>query len=56
VIEAVERFGRVLSLDVTQEADRREMAIDVQLHGQTSPHVVAAVADVDGVVEVRWMD
>ena len=56
VIEAVERFGRVLSLDVSQEGDRREMAIDVQLHGETSPRVVAAVADLDGVLEVRWME
>jgi len=56
VIEAVERFGHVLSLDVSQEADRREMAIEVQLHGETSPRVVAAVADVDGVLEVRWME
>jgi putative Mg2+ transporter-C (MgtC) family protein len=56
VIEAVERFGRVLSLDVSQEADRREMAIDIQLHGETSPRVVAAVADLEGVLEVRWME
>jgi putative Mg2+ transporter-C (MgtC) family protein len=56
VIEAVERFGHVLSLDVSQEGDRREMAIDVQLHGETSPRVVAAVADLDGVLEVRWME
>ena len=57
VIEAVERFGRVVSLDVSQEADRREIAIDVALHGQgSSPHVVAAVADLDGVFEVRWSE
>jgi hypothetical protein len=56
VIEVVERFGHVLSLDVSQEGDRREMGIDVQLHGETSPRVVAAVADLDGVLEVRWME
>jgi putative Mg2+ transporter-C (MgtC) family protein len=57
VIEALERFGRVISLDVSQEGDRREIAIDVVLHGQTSsPHVVAAVADLDGVLEVRWSE
>jgi uncharacterized membrane protein YhiD involved in acid resistance len=57
VIEAVERFGRVVSLDVSQEADRREIAIDVALHGQaSSPHVVAAVAEIDGVLEVRWSE
>jgi putative Mg2+ transporter-C (MgtC) family protein len=57
VIEALERFGRVVSLDVSQEADRREIAIDVALHGRaSSPHVVAAVADLDGVLEVRWSE
>ena len=57
VIEAVERFGRVVSLDVTQEGDRREIAVDIRLLGQaSSPHVVAAVAEIDGVIEVRWME
>jgi putative Mg2+ transporter-C (MgtC) family protein len=56
VIEAVERYGRVVSLDVAQEGDRREIAIDVALHNQGSPQVVAAVAEIDGVIEVRWME
>jgi putative Mg2+ transporter-C (MgtC) family protein len=56
VIEAVERYGRVVSLDVAQEGDRREIAIDVALHNQGPPQVVAAVAEIDGVLEVRWME
>jgi putative Mg2+ transporter-C (MgtC) family protein len=56
VIEAVERYGRVVSLDVAQEGDRREIAIEVALHNQGSPQVVAAVAEIDGVIEVRWME
>ena len=56
VIEAVERYGRVVSLDVAQEGDRREIAIDVALHKEGSPQVVAAVAEIDGVLEVRWME
>ena len=57
VIEALERFGRVVTLDVSHEGDRREIAIDVALHRQaSSPHVVAAVADLDGVLEVRWSE
>ena len=56
VIEAVERYGRVVSLDVAQEGDRREIAIDVALHNQGSPQLVAAVAEIDGVIEVRWME
>jgi putative Mg2+ transporter-C (MgtC) family protein len=55
LIEAVEQYGRVISLDVAQEGDRRTVAIDIALHGQAgSPHVVAAVAEIDGVLEVRW--
>jgi putative Mg2+ transporter-C (MgtC) family protein len=55
VIEAVERYGRVVSLDVSQEGDRRGIAIDIALHGQqSSPRVVAAVAEIEGVLEVRW--
>ena len=55
VIEAVERYGRVVSLDVTQEGDRREIAIDVEILGRaSSPQVVAAVAEIDGVQQVRW--
>ena len=56
VVEAVERYGRVVSLDVAQEGDRREIAIEVALHNQGSPQVVAAVAEIDGVLEVRWME
>jgi putative Mg2+ transporter-C (MgtC) family protein len=55
VLEAVERYGRVISLDVTQEGDRREIAVEIALQG-TPPQVVAAVAEIDGVHEVRWME
>jgi putative Mg2+ transporter-C (MgtC) family protein len=56
VIDAVERYGRVVSLEVAQEGDRREIAIDVALLNQGSPQVVAAVAEIDGVLEVRWSE
>ena len=56
VIEAVERYGRVVSLDVAQEGDRREIAIDVALQQAGSPQVVAAVAELEGILEVRWME
>ena len=56
LIEAVERFGRVVSLEVAQEGDRRAIAIDLTLHGETSPRLVAAVAELDGVLEVRWSE
>jgi putative Mg2+ transporter-C (MgtC) family protein len=57
LIEAVELHGgRVVSLNVAQEGDRRAVALDVSLHESAAPRVVAAIADIDGVLEVRWMD
>jgi putative Mg2+ transporter-C (MgtC) family protein len=58
VIEAVERAGgRVVSLDVTQEGDRRSVAVDVELRPGTAPvAVVAGVAEIDGVLEVQWTE
>jgi putative Mg2+ transporter-C (MgtC) family protein len=58
VIEAIERAGaRVVSLDVTQEGDRRSVVADVQMPPGTTPvAVVAGVAEVDGVLEVQWTD
>jgi putative Mg2+ transporter-C (MgtC) family protein len=56
VIDAVERFGRVSSLAVSQEGDRRQIALDVALFSATSPHVVAAVAEIDGVLDVQWTE
>ncbi|HET8751628.1 MAG TPA: MgtC/SapB family protein [Gaiellaceae bacterium] len=58
IIDAIERVGgRVISLDVTQEGERRSVAADVQLPpGTTAVAVVAGVAEVDGVLEVQWTD
>jgi putative Mg2+ transporter-C (MgtC) family protein len=57
IIEAVERVGgRVVSLDVAQEGDRRSIGIDVELALGSAPAVVANVAEIDGVLEVRWTD
>ncbi len=57
IIEAIERQnGKVVSLDVAQEGDRRSIAVDVELAAGSAPAVVAAVAEIDGVLEVRWTD
>jgi putative Mg2+ transporter-C (MgtC) family protein len=57
VIYAIERQGgRVVSLDVAQEGDRRSIAVDLQLAAGLAPSVVAGVAEIDGVLEVRWME
>jgi putative Mg2+ transporter-C (MgtC) family protein len=58
VLDAIERQGgRVVSLDVAQEGDRRSVALDVELRPGTAPvAIVAEVAEIDGVLEVQWTD
>jgi len=57
VVEAVEsRGGRVVSLEIAQEGDRRSIAIDVELHGVAAPAIVSDVGSIDGVLEVRWTE
>jgi putative Mg2+ transporter-C (MgtC) family protein len=57
VIEVIESGGgRVVSLDVAQEGDRRSIAVDLELRGIAAPAIVASVAEIDGVLEVRWME
>jgi putative Mg2+ transporter-C (MgtC) family protein len=57
VIDVIESGGgRVVSLDVTQEGDRRSIAVDLELRGVAAPAIVASVAEIDGVLEVRWME
>ena len=57
LIDAIERNGgRVVSLDVAQERDRRSVAVEVEMHKSAAPTIVANVADIDGVLEVRWME
>jgi putative Mg2+ transporter-C (MgtC) family protein len=57
VLEAIERRGgRVVSLEIAQEGDRRRMAVDVELRGIDAPLVVADVGEIDGVLEVRWTE
>ena len=51
-----QRGGRVISLEIAQEGDRRSIAVDVALHGVAAPTIVAAVGDIDGVLEVRWTE
>jgi putative Mg2+ transporter-C (MgtC) family protein len=57
VLEAIEaRGGRVVSLEIAQEGDRRSVAIDVELDGVAAPTIVADVGSIDGVLEVRWTE
>jgi putative Mg2+ transporter-C (MgtC) family protein len=56
VIDEVERTGaRLHSIEVSQEGDRRRLRLDVALPADTKvPALVARVADVAHVAEVRW--
>jgi putative Mg2+ transporter-C (MgtC) family protein len=57
VLEAIEqRGGRVVSLEIAQEGDRRSIAIDVEMRGLEAPAIVATVGEIDGVLEVRWTE
>jgi putative Mg2+ transporter-C (MgtC) family protein len=56
VIDEVERAGvRLHSIEVSQEGDRRRLLLDVVLPtGTRVPALVARVADVAKVADVRW--
>jgi putative Mg2+ transporter-C (MgtC) family protein len=58
VIDEIERTGaRIETIEVSQEGDRRRLELDVELPKSAKPAgVVASVADVEDVVEVRWRD
>ncbi|TML26917.1 MAG: MgtC/SapB family protein [Actinobacteria bacterium] len=56
VIDEVVRTGvRISSIGVGQEGDRRRLELDVVLpRDVAAPHLVARVADVPDVADVRW--
>lgn len=58
VIGEAERLGaRLVSLTVSQEADRRRLELDLALPaGTATPALVTQIADVPDVIEVRWAE
>jgi putative Mg2+ transporter-C (MgtC) family protein len=58
VLETIDAAGaEIESLEIGQEGDRRNVEVTVALKHQTPAHeLVASVADVEGVLEVRWAD
>jgi len=58
VIDELERIGaRIDSMEVSQEGDRRRLELDLALPRNTLPaRLVASIADVEHVAEVRWSD
>jgi putative Mg2+ transporter-C (MgtC) family protein len=58
IVDAIEDVGgRVLSLDIAQEGDRRTLLLDVELSPRaTRVAVVAGVAEIGGVLEAQWTE
>jgi putative Mg2+ transporter-C (MgtC) family protein len=58
LVTEVERLGAdIHSIEISHEADRRNIALDLALpHGGAASELVAKVADVDQVLEVQWAD
>lgn len=57
ILEVIEQHGaRVVALEIAQEGDRRSVALDVEHVHESAPAIVAAVGDIDGVLEVRWTE
>jgi putative Mg2+ transporter-C (MgtC) family protein len=58
VVDAIEDFGgRLETMLLSHEGDRRRVELDVQLHNERQAHaLVATVSEVEGVLAVRWAD
>ena len=58
VIDEIERAGaRIDSIEVSQEGERRRLALDLVLPRDTPPsRLVGQIADVTAVADVRWTD
>jgi putative Mg2+ transporter-C (MgtC) family protein len=58
IVDAIEETGgRVVSLEIAQEGDRRSIALDIELPPGTTPvAVVSGVAEIGRVLEVQWTD
>jgi putative Mg2+ transporter-C (MgtC) family protein len=58
VIDEIEAAGaRVAAMGVSQEGDRRRLELDVALpHTVPAPRLVARIADIENVADVRWAD
>ena len=49
--------GRLQALEISQEADRRTVLIDVTLPPRAdAPSIIARLAEVEDVLEIRWTD
>jgi hypothetical protein len=58
LIDEVEQLGaRVHSVEISHEADRRTVLLDVAMPPHVeAPRVIAQVGGLDDILEVRWTD
>jgi putative Mg2+ transporter-C (MgtC) family protein len=57
VIDSVDQEARIEGLELGQEGDRRNLELRVELRPQQrAQDLVAKLADVEGVLEVRWAE
>ena len=58
LIHELEELGaRLQAVEVSQEADRRMVLLDVTLPPEAdAPRIVAKLSDLDNVLEIRWAD
>ncbi len=57
LIDAVDREAKIEGIELGQEADRRNLELNLELRPDQRPHdLVAKLADIEGVLEVRWAE
>jgi putative Mg2+ transporter-C (MgtC) family protein len=57
VIDAIDRAeARIESIEISHDADRRNLELTLELRRLNAQELVMQVADVEGVLEVRWAD
>jgi putative Mg2+ transporter-C (MgtC) family protein len=58
LVTEIERLGgRLQALEISHEADRRTVLLDVTLPPRTDlPNIIARLAEVEDVLEIRWTD
>jgi putative Mg2+ transporter-C (MgtC) family protein len=57
VTEVERQGGRLQSLEVSHEADRRTVLLDVALPPRAdTPRIIADLAELENVLEIRWTD
>jgi putative Mg2+ transporter-C (MgtC) family protein len=57
VIDAIESVARIETIELGQEGDRRNLELTLEMsRGEATRDLIAKLADVEGVLEVRWAE